>query len=155
SAIRPVRVARGRRQAQVVFQRHRAHPSGGDLGRAHNQVREKPRNTRNTRKKNTKNGLRNSDCPLTRIPSEESFLLFLFLFSCFSCVSWFLFFDARRRPVEPLYVVGAGGIGCAVGYVLYAAGVRVTFVDADPEKVRWGRSHGVCLDRRLPQPAEF
>ena len=36
--------------------------------------------------------------------------------------------------MESLYVVGAGGIGCAVGYALAAAGMRVTFVDADPEK---------------------
>jgi 2-dehydropantoate 2-reductase len=57
--------------------------------------------------------------------------------------------------VEPLYVIGAGGIGCAVGYVLCAAGVRVTFVDANPAKVLWGRSHGVRLDRRPPQSAEF
>jgi 2-dehydropantoate 2-reductase len=58
-------------------------------------------------------------------------------------------------PVESLAIVGAGGIGCAVGYVLAAAGVRVTFVDADAAKVRWGREHGVCVDRRPRVRADF
>jgi 2-dehydropantoate 2-reductase len=57
--------------------------------------------------------------------------------------------------LESLYVVGAGGIGCAVGYVLRGAGARVIFVDVDEDKVRWGRSHGVGIDRREPRPAEF
>jgi 2-dehydropantoate 2-reductase len=57
--------------------------------------------------------------------------------------------------MEPLFIVGAGGIGCAVGHTLAAAGVPVTFVDADPEKIRWGRAHGVCLDGRPPQPARW
>ena len=38
--------------------------------------------------------------------------------------------------MDALTVVGAGGIGCAVGYFLRAAGVRVTFVDADGREVR-------------------
>jgi 2-dehydropantoate 2-reductase len=54
-----------------------------------------------------------------------------------------------------VHVVGAGGIGCAVGYALCAAGVSVVFVDADPEKIAWGRAHGVCVDRRPPLPAIF
>ena len=37
--------------------------------------------------------------------------------------------------MDAITVVGAGGIGCAVGYFLRAAGVRVTFVDADEAKV--------------------
>lgn len=57
--------------------------------------------------------------------------------------------------MKPCYVVGAGGIGCAVGYALRAAGVQVTFVEADAEKVRWGRGHGVGVDRLPPLPAEF
>jgi 2-dehydropantoate 2-reductase len=52
-------------------------------------------------------------------------------------------------------IVGAGGIGCAVGYALCAAGASVTFVDADVEKVRWGKSHGVRVDRHAPRQAEF
>src|SRR5262245_56076676 len=59
------------------------------------------------------------------------------------------------QDVEPFHIVGAGGIGCAVGYVLRAAGTRVIFVDVDVEKVRWGRSHGVRVDQRPPLPAEF
>jgi 2-dehydropantoate 2-reductase len=59
------------------------------------------------------------------------------------------------HPVKPLYVVGAGGIGCAVGYALAAAGVRVVFVDADAGKVTWGRAHGVGVDRHPPRPSEF
>jgi 2-dehydropantoate 2-reductase len=55
--------------------------------------------------------------------------------------------------VNPLYIVGAGGIGCAVGYALAAA--RPTLVDADPDKVRWGQAHGIALDRRPARPASF
>jgi len=57
--------------------------------------------------------------------------------------------------MEGIFVVGAGGIGCAVGYALCASGRRVTFVDADPDKVRWGRTHGVRVDRAPPRAAEF
>jgi 2-dehydropantoate 2-reductase len=57
--------------------------------------------------------------------------------------------------MDTLTVVGAGGIGCAVGYFLRAAGVRVTFVDADAVKVGWGRVNGVQVDGRPPLPAEF
>jgi 2-dehydropantoate 2-reductase len=52
-------------------------------------------------------------------------------------------------------VVGAGGIGCAVGYFLRAAGARVTFVDADDAKVAWGRAHGIQVEGRPPLPADF
>jgi 2-dehydropantoate 2-reductase len=57
--------------------------------------------------------------------------------------------------VDALYVVGAGGIGCAIGYSLAAAGARVIFVDTDPEKVQWGKTHGVRVGRKTPQSAEF
>jgi 2-dehydropantoate 2-reductase len=57
--------------------------------------------------------------------------------------------------MDALTVVGAGGIGCAVGYFLRAAGVRVTFVDADGAKVEWGRARGVQVEGRPPLPAEF
>jgi 2-dehydropantoate 2-reductase len=57
--------------------------------------------------------------------------------------------------MDSIYVVGAGGVGCAVGYALRGAGVRVVFVDADEEKVAWGRCHGVRIDRRRALPAEF
>jgi 2-dehydropantoate 2-reductase len=54
-----------------------------------------------------------------------------------------------------VYVVGAGGIGCALGYALREGGVDVIFVEADPAKVRWGRSHGVGLDGHSLLPAKF
>jgi 2-dehydropantoate 2-reductase len=57
--------------------------------------------------------------------------------------------------MDALTVVGAGGIGCAVGYFLRAAGVRVTFVDADGAKVEWGGARGVQVEGRPPLPAEF
>jgi 2-dehydropantoate 2-reductase len=57
--------------------------------------------------------------------------------------------------MDVVHIIGAGGIGCAVGHALSAAGVAVTFVDADPDKVRWGREHGVAVDRRPSRPADF
>lgn len=57
--------------------------------------------------------------------------------------------------MDVIHVVGAGGIGCAVGYALRAVGARVIFVDADHEKVSWGRAHGVRIDRLLALPADF
>jgi 2-dehydropantoate 2-reductase len=57
--------------------------------------------------------------------------------------------------MDAVHVLGAGGIGCAVGHALSVAGVAVTFVDADPDKVRWGRAYGVAVDRRPARPADF
>ncbi len=57
--------------------------------------------------------------------------------------------------LDTVHIVGAGGIGCAVGYFLRAAGVVVVFVDADRDKVLWGRAHGVRVDRRPPLDAVF
>jgi 2-dehydropantoate 2-reductase len=54
-----------------------------------------------------------------------------------------------------LYIVGAGGIGCAVGYALRAGGGEPVFVDADRAKIRWGQAHGVAVDRRPPLEASF
>ena len=50
--------------------------------------------------------------------------------------------------MDAVYVLGAGGIGCAVGYALRAAGVAVTFVEANHRKVEAGRTDGVKLDDR-------
>lgn len=52
-------------------------------------------------------------------------------------------------------VVGAGGIGCALGHALRAGGVDVIFVDTDERKIGWGRAHGVGLDGRSSLLAEF
>jgi len=57
--------------------------------------------------------------------------------------------------MEPVTIVGAGGIGCAVGYALRAGGAAVTFVEANPAKVAAGRRDGVRVDDRPALPAEF
>lgn len=57
-----------------------------------------------------------------------------------------------RRSV---FIVGAGGIGCAVGHALLGAGVPVTFVEADADKVRHGSAHGVAVVGLPPQRAPF
>jgi 2-dehydropantoate 2-reductase len=57
--------------------------------------------------------------------------------------------------MEAVCIVGAGGIGCAVGHALCSVGWNVTFVDANPEKVRWGRANGVCVDGLGSRPASF
>src|SRR6266478_646452 len=57
--------------------------------------------------------------------------------------------------MDAICVVGAGGIGCAVGHALVTPGQDVTFVDANAEKVRWGRSHGVVIEGLGSRPATF
>src|SRR5262249_61267884 len=57
--------------------------------------------------------------------------------------------------MDTVHIVGAGGIGCAVGYALRAAGVPVGFVEANPRKVEAGRRDGVRVDDRPPLAAEF
>jgi 2-dehydropantoate 2-reductase len=54
-----------------------------------------------------------------------------------------------------IFIVGAGGIGCAVGYGLLFAGIPVVFVETDEHKIRWGRWLGVGVDRRKNLPAQF
>jgi len=51
---------------------------------------------------------------------------------------------------SPIYIVGAGGIGCAVGYALQAA--KPILVDANADKVCWGQANGLVLDKRPPVP---
>ncbi|HEV2946753.1 MAG TPA: ketopantoate reductase C-terminal domain-containing protein [Gemmataceae bacterium] len=58
-------------------------------------------------------------------------------------------------PPSSTFIIGAGGIGCAVGYGLLAAGSRVIFVESNQDKIRWGRVHGIAIDRRKPLHAEF
>jgi 2-dehydropantoate 2-reductase len=41
--------------------------------------------------------------------------------------------------MQPFYVVGAGGIGCVVGYALHAAGMQVVFVEKNRKKVEVAR----------------
>jgi 2-dehydropantoate 2-reductase len=57
--------------------------------------------------------------------------------------------------MESFTVVGAGGIGCAVGYALVSAGARVLFVDTNEQKIRWGLEHGVAVDGHPSVAADF
>ncbi|MBX9585262.1 MAG: hypothetical protein K2X87_33570 [Gemmataceae bacterium] len=54
-----------------------------------------------------------------------------------------------------VYVVGAGGIGCAVGYALLRGGGPVTFVEANPAKVEAGNRDGVSVAGRPAKRARF
>lgn len=54
-----------------------------------------------------------------------------------------------------IYVVGAGGIGCAVGYALISGGLDVTFVEVDRRKLEWGSRNGIGLDNRSLLSAKF
>jgi 2-dehydropantoate 2-reductase len=57
--------------------------------------------------------------------------------------------------MEAVHVVGAGGIGCALGYALRAAGATVVFVESNPAKVEAGRRGGVRVGDGPPLTAEF
>ncbi|MGA2702998.1 MAG: ketopantoate reductase C-terminal domain-containing protein [Isosphaeraceae bacterium] len=57
--------------------------------------------------------------------------------------------------MDAVHVVGAGGIGCALGYALRAAGVPVVFVEANPRKVVAGLREGVQVERHAPLAARF
>ena len=64
--------------------------------------------------------------------------------------------------MDAIYVVGAGGIGCAVGYALSTAGARVAFVETNRKKVEVARRRTnpvIVTDRRNhrigERPAEF
>jgi 2-dehydropantoate 2-reductase len=57
--------------------------------------------------------------------------------------------------MKPVQVVGAGGIGCAVGYALRAADNPVVFVETDAAKVKAGRAGGVRVGELPPLRADF
>lgn len=57
--------------------------------------------------------------------------------------------------MEAVHVVGAGGIGCALGYALARRGVAVTLVETCPAKVADGTRHGVRVDRLPAAAATF
>lgn len=48
--------------------------------------------------------------------------------------------------MQAAHVIGAGGIGVALGWALARAGWSVTMVEANPAKVRAGQSHGLSVD---------
>lgn len=51
--------------------------------------------------------------------------------------------------------MGAGGIGCTIGYALRQAGGDVTMVEKCPTKLQDGRRHGLRVNDRPPLPADF
>jgi 2-dehydropantoate 2-reductase len=53
------------------------------------------------------------------------------------------------------YVVGAGGIGCTVGYALLTAGETVIFVECDEQKLKWGHRHGIVVDNHEAKSVSF
>lgn len=57
--------------------------------------------------------------------------------------------------MEALHIVGAGGIGCAVGYALRHAGLRVVFVEKDAAKIQDGIRRGIQVDEHPRLRAEF
>ncbi|MBM3983843.1 MAG: ketopantoate reductase family protein [Planctomycetes bacterium] len=57
--------------------------------------------------------------------------------------------------MSAVHIIGAGGIGCAVGYALRAAGAPVTFVETNWLKVEAGQHDGVRVDERPALSAEF
>ena len=59
------------------------------------------------------------------------------------------------RVTHGVTVVGAGGIGCALGHALRAGGLDLMMVEADAEKLAWGREHGLGVDDEPCQSARF
>jgi 2-dehydropantoate 2-reductase len=57
--------------------------------------------------------------------------------------------------MDAIHIVGAGGIGCAVGHALLRAKRHVVFVEASEAKLADGRAHGVRVDALPPLPATF
>jgi 2-dehydropantoate 2-reductase len=57
--------------------------------------------------------------------------------------------------MKPVQVVGAGGIGTAVGYALLTAKTPVVFIEANGKKVVAGQRSGVRVDDRPALRAEF
>jgi 2-dehydropantoate 2-reductase len=56
--------------------------------------------------------------------------------------------------MDAIHIVGAGGIGCALGYALAAEG-PVTFVETSLEKINWGQRCGVAVSGFPSRPANF
>jgi 2-dehydropantoate 2-reductase len=56
---------------------------------------------------------------------------------------------------ENIFVVGAGGIGCAVGYPLRVANLDLAFIDIDERKIESGNRHGVKLGHYPALRARF
>ena len=59
------------------------------------------------------------------------------------------------RGKDAWEIIGAGGIGCAVGYALARGGAHVTFVESNPAKVESGQRLGVQVAGLPALPAHF
>lgn len=57
--------------------------------------------------------------------------------------------------MDAIHIIGAGGIGCAVGYALCSAKAPVTFIDSNAQKVEAGRREGVRVDNHPALSAKF
>lgn len=57
--------------------------------------------------------------------------------------------------METLHVVGAGGIGCAIGYALRVSGRSVVMVERNAAKIEAGKRDGVTVVGRPPVPVDF
>jgi 2-dehydropantoate 2-reductase len=57
--------------------------------------------------------------------------------------------------VNAIHIVGAGGIGCAVGYALRTAAIPVVLVELDSRKIAAGQKEGLQIDGHPPIAAEF
>ena len=51
---------------------------------------------------------------------------------------------------RPVHIIGAGGIGIAVGYALVNAGRQVTLIEKDPEKLAVGKKEGFQVEGHPP-----
>lgn len=57
--------------------------------------------------------------------------------------------------MQVAHVIGAGGIGVALGWALARAGWDVTMVEANAAKIQAGRSHGLAVDGVAERRARF
>jgi 2-dehydropantoate 2-reductase len=58
-------------------------------------------------------------------------------------------------PTSSVTIIGAGGIGCAVGHGLASGGWDVLMIDTNAAKVEHGRCHGISIEDIGSQAARF
>ena len=56
---------------------------------------------------------------------------------------------------SPIHIIGAGGIGVAVGYALAQKGCDVLMVESDREKCDYGQEHGMVVEGHDPIKLPF
>ena len=57
--------------------------------------------------------------------------------------------------MESIQIIGAGGIGCAVGANLIRAGCSVTLIDRKVSKIDHGNREGIGVDGKFLKPLRF